>query len=176
VNVPSVRTRRLDLVSMSPGFIEALLAGRRAEAEASGGFPLPPDWPDAADERRLRLRLDQMREEPSTQPWLLRAMVRRRPRRQMVGFINFHGPPRDSFAELGYTVLPNFRRRGYASEAIQGLMDWAVREHGVPRFRVSISPSNVPSLALAAKLGFRQTGSQIDEEDGLELVLELVRE
>ncbi|MBI2913510.1 MAG: GNAT family N-acetyltransferase [Chloroflexi bacterium] len=173
MNVASIRSHRLDLVSMSPAFIEALLAGDRAQAEAVGGFPLPPGWPAPADERLLRLRLEQMRQDPSTQPWLLRAMVRRRPRRQMIGFINFHGLPRDGLAELGYTVLPPSRRRGYASETIQGLMDWARTEHGVRCFRVSIAPDNAPSLALAAGLGFRQTGCQMDEEDGPELVFEL---
>ncbi len=36
--------------------------------------------------------------------------------------------------------------------------------------------ANAPSLAMAAKLGFRQIGEQMDPEDGLELVFELLRE
>jgi len=36
-----------------------------------------------------------------------------------------------------------------------------------------VSPDNEPSLNLVRKLGFAQTGSQIDEIDGLELVFEL---
>ena len=53
-------------------------------------------------------------------------------------------------------------------------MDWAMRQHSVGRFLVSISPDNGPSLSMAVKLGFRQVGEQMDEEDGLELVHELV--
>ncbi len=172
MDVPAIRTRRLDLVSLSPELIEALLAGRRAEAGAIAGFPLPDGWPEPGDERFLRLRLDQMRGDPASRPWLLRAMVLHRTG-TMVGYINFHGPPADGAAELGYTVLPTHRRRGYAREAIRGMMRWATREHGVRRFVVSIAPDNQASLALAAGLGFRQTGSHIDPEDGLELVFEL---
>jgi ribosomal-protein-alanine N-acetyltransferase len=54
------------------------------------------------------------------------------------------------------------------------MLQWARAHHGVRRFYVSIAPDNQASLAMAAKLGFRQVGEQVDEEDGLELVFELV--
>lgn len=171
-----IRTERLDLVSMSPAFIEALLDGRRAEAESAGGFAIPDRWPDGDDERFLRLRLRQLNEHPDTEPWLAKAMALRGPGRPMVGFIGFHNLPVDGAAELGYTVMAGYRRRGYAVEAALGLMEWARRGHGVRRFIVSVSPANAPSLAMAAKLGFRQAGEQMDPEGGLELVFELLRE
>jgi len=76
---------------------------------------------------------------------------------------------------MGYTVLPPYRRRRYALEAAQAMMAWAC-EHGVRLFRLSVSPANAPSLAMAAKMGFRHVGEQVDEEDGPELILELARE
>ena len=177
VDVPPITTRRLELVSISPTFVEALLAGQRAEAEAIAGFKLADGWPDPHDERFLRLRLRQMGEDEAVQPWLARAMVSRDRERGMLGHIGFHGPPDErGMAEMGYTVLPPYRRRGYALEAALGMMDWAAREHGVRLFRLSISPDNAPSLAMAAKMGFRRVGEQMDDEDGLELVFELARE
>ena len=76
-------------------------------------------------------------------------------------------------AELGYTVFPRFRRRGYAFEACRALIGWARETHGITRFSLSISPANVASVALARKLGFRNIGSRVDEEDGPEDVFEL---
>ena len=52
------------------------------------------------------------------------------------------------------------------------MFDWAASAHGIHRFIASISPTNEPSLRLAAGFGFEQTGSHIDEIDGLELVFE----
>ena len=176
-DIPPIATERLELVSMSSAFIEALLAGRRAEAEAIAGLTLPGGWPDPHDERFLRLRLRQMGEDAAVQPWLVRVMVSRDREHGMLGHIGFHGRPDGrGAAELGYTVLPPFRRRGYALEAAQGLRDWAAREHGVLLFRLSIAPDNAPSLAMATKMGFRHVGEQMDEEDGLELVFEIARE
>lgn len=175
MDVTPVLSERLELVSMSPRFIEAVLGGRRAEAEAIIGLSLPEDWPGEYG-HPLPIRLEQMRRDPATQPWLLRAIVLRGPERTMVGHINFHGPPDERGAvEVGYTILPAHRRRGYATEAVEALFAWATREHGITHFIASISPANKPSLTLARRLGFRQTGTQWDDEDGEELVFELHR-
>lgn len=105
--------------------------------------------------------------------WLLRAITRREDRR-MVGLINFHGPPDDlGRAELGYTIFEDFRRRGYATEAANAMMSWAQATHGIDTFMVSVSPENEPSLLMAATLGFRRIGTQMDDVDGEEWVFEL---
>jgi ribosomal-protein-alanine N-acetyltransferase len=52
-------------------------------------------------------------------------------------------------------------------------MRWARETHGIRRFIVSISPDNLPSLGVAANLGFRQIGTAADEVDCLEYVFEL---
>lgn len=172
MTIPPVRTGRLDLVSISPDAIEALLAGRRDEAAAILACRIPDGWPDEHDAAFLKLRLNQMRDDPPTQEWLARAIALRESG-EMIGHIGFHGPPQDGWAELGYTVLEPHRRRGYALEAIRGMMRWAAGAHGIHTFRLSISPDNEPSLRLAAKLGFTHIGEQMDEEDGLEYVFEL---
>jgi [ribosomal protein S5]-alanine N-acetyltransferase len=175
VNVPPIVSERLDLVWLSPAFIDAALNGRRDEAETILGAPLPDHFP-GEDEPFLRLRREDMQRDPAWAPWLMRALVLRHPKRAMVGHAGFHGPPdRRGVAEIGYTVFPEHRRQGYAEEAASALMDWARRDHDVRRFRASVSPTNEPSLQMVRKLGFRQIGHQIDEIDGLELVFELKR-
>lgn len=175
-NVPPIESARTTLITISPEIAAALLEGDHARAEARLGRRLPEGW-SAAIEPLLRLRLAQMRRDPSLQQWLARAMVLRDPEQTVIGHIGFHGPPRSrGEVEVGYTVLPAYRRRGYATEAVLALFDWAATKHGVTRFVASVSPTNGPSLGLVMKLGFVQVGRQWDEEDGEELVFELVRE
>src|SRR5207302_3323861 len=78
--VPPVVADRLELVSMSPAFITALMAGDRTEAETILGVGVPPDWPEEIH-YLLQRRLDQMRRDPGEQQWLARAMVLRADRR-----------------------------------------------------------------------------------------------
>jgi RimJ/RimL family protein N-acetyltransferase len=81
--------------------------------------------------------------------------------------------------EIGYEVFPQYRRQGYAREAVLAMMGW-VRGYppvlrcdpAVLRFRASVRPDNAPSRALVAGLGFIEVGSQWDEEDGEETLFE----
>ena len=163
---------------MSPPFLEALLGGRHDEATALLGAHVHRHWPDEHDARWLSRRLEQMRRDAGFQRWV-RAVVARG-ERAMCGHAGFHGPPgvnglqKPGALELGYTTFPRFRGRGYATEAASALLDWARRERGVRSFVASAAPGNEPSLAILRKLGFVQTGEQWDDEDGLELVFELV--
>jgi RimJ/RimL family protein N-acetyltransferase len=177
--VNRIVSERLELVSMSPSFVTALLEERRSEAESLAGLKLPDDWPDAHDRRFLAFRLRQMREQPELEPWFVYGVVLPDDERPLIGHAGFHGPPGINAVkaadaiEVGYTIFEPHRRRGYATEVVQALMDWASREHAIHHFVASIAPENVPSLALVKRLGFEQTGRHWDEEDGEELEFEL---
>jgi ribosomal-protein-alanine N-acetyltransferase len=169
----SVRTDRLDLPSLSAAQMEALLDGQVAAVSAQTSVRFSAEWLEE-NRRLLRFRADQLREDPSVQPWLLRPIVLREAASSAVGTINFHDAPDErGMVEIGYRILPAYRRRGIAIEAVRALFGWAVADPRVRVFRASVSPANGPSLSLIAKLGFEQVGEQIDEEDGLELVFEV---
>jgi ribosomal-protein-alanine N-acetyltransferase len=178
VDVPPIVSPRLELVSMSPAFVAELLDGSRAEAERLLEASLPDGWPDDHDAGFLRLRLGQMQKEPRRQEWSVRALVLPEPERRMIGHAGFHGPPgvngtrNPNAVEIGYTVFPELRGRGLATEAASALVRWAHEERGIQEFVASVAPDNEPSLAIVRKLGFVHSGEQWDEEDGLELVFE----
>jgi len=175
----SIHSERLELVSISPQFIDALLTERREEAESEATLKLPNGWPDAHDRGFLNFRLRQMRERPEIQEWFVYAVVLPEGERQMIGHAGFHGPPgvnavkAPDAVEVGYSIFEPYRRRGYATEVVRTLIDWASSEHGIRHFVASISPENEPSLALVSRLGFKHTGQHWDEEDGEELEFEL---
>jgi RimJ/RimL family protein N-acetyltransferase len=168
-----IRSERLELVWLTADAMDALLGGRHDELP----YTVPPDWPDAHDGRFLRLRLRQLRADPSRADWGVAAMVLR-DGRELIGHIGFHGPPGVNArrvadaVEVGYTVFPEHRRRGYATEAVRAMLGYA-RERGIHRFLASVAPENEPSLRLVRGLGFVEVGRHWDEEDGEELELEL---
>jgi RimJ/RimL family protein N-acetyltransferase len=172
--VETIRTPRLELVSMTIPVMRALQASDIETASREAGAIVPPGLPeDLVD--FLRHRLAQLDAEPSIRQWLGRLMILtdETGQRRAIGTIGFHGPPDDEGRlEVGYRVEAPYRRRGYAREAVQALFDWAASAHGVHRFVASVSPTNEPSLGLVAGLGFVQTGSHIDDIDGLELEFE----
>jgi RimJ/RimL family protein N-acetyltransferase len=160
---------------LDPDFLRPFLAGRIQEAEAIIEARLVRELPVAR--WVLEHRLQMIEHDPSQQPWLLRAVVLKETS-EVIGDVGFHQKPggkelqkySEFGLEMGYGIDPEFRRQGFATEAVKAMMCWAHREHGVESFFLSTSPENTPSLKLIQKLGFRMVGSQMDEIDGLELV------
>jgi RimJ/RimL family protein N-acetyltransferase len=172
----TVETPRLMLRTLSMPALAALAAGDRAEASRLTQCDLE-DFPD--DQLSIAgIRLKDLKADPDYLPWSLRAILLK-PSLRFVGHFNFHSTPNADYlkelapgaVEMGYFVLPEFRRQGLAEEAVLGMMAWASQVHGVSRFVVSISPDNAPSVAMARKLGFTGIGSHIDDEDGYEDIL-----
>jgi RimJ/RimL family protein N-acetyltransferase len=142
------------------------------------GLSVPEEWYEATG--IAQIRLSDLRSDPGYQEWSLRA-VAEKVSRQMVGHIGFHTRPGASYlapwapegVELGYTIYPAFRRRGYAREAVRGMISWAHDARGISQFIVSVAPENTPSMTLATGLGFVPVGTHMDEVDGEEVVLRL---
>jgi RimJ/RimL family protein N-acetyltransferase len=175
MEAPPIPTARFELVSMSMRFMRLLLARDLEGAESEIGAIVPENLPDTLD-NFLQFRIADLELDPAAQPWLGRAIVLTEAdgTRRIIGSAGFHSPPdAEGRVEIGYRVEPAYRRRGVATEVVRALFDWAAREHGVQRFRASVAPLNMPSLAIIRRFGFRQVGVQIDDIDGEELVFEL---
>jgi ribosomal-protein-alanine N-acetyltransferase len=159
---------------MSLAFMRALQARDLETASREAGAIVPDGLAEHLADF-LGYRVPQLEADPSIQQWLGRVMVLtdESGERHVVGTIGFHGPPDDqSRLEVGYKVEAPYRLRGYAREAVQAMFDWAASAHGIHRFVASISPTNERSLRLAEGFGFVETGSHIDEVDGLEIEFE----
>ena len=154
--------QRIELVLLTPAYLRG--EGVDLGFEDTHGF-----LADADD--LIKLRLADLEANPRVTPWLLRAIVDRETR-AAVGFIGFHGAPDPrGMVEVGYEVLPAFRRRGYAREALAVIEAFAARQ-GARVVRASVSPGNMASIALIERGGYVHVGEQIDEIDGRELVYE----
>ncbi|MEI8058059.1 MAG: GNAT family N-acetyltransferase [Actinomycetes bacterium] len=140
--------------------------------------PVPLGYPDPTDVLNpawspIGHRIPQLRSDPTVNPWLIRLAVTRTVEPKIVGLINFHDAPDErGFLEIGYSVIEEYRRQGYAREMAH-LMWAAARKHPAVRgFRASASPDNKGSLAIIRGAGLLHVGEQDDPEDGLEYVFE----
>ena len=80
----------------------------------------------------------------------------------VVGDVGFHGRRSAADFEIGFSVIPDRRRRGYASEAARAIVEWAT---DVPDVREVVARSDVDNVASARTLvaaGFARAG----ERDG----------
>jgi RimJ/RimL family protein N-acetyltransferase len=64
-------------------------------------------------------------------------------------------------ADLAYLVFAAHQRHGYAAESCRAIVDYLSTEHGVRTIRTTIDSKNMASIALAQKLGLKQTGADV---------------
>jgi len=57
--------------------------------------------------------------------------------------------------KIGYTIAPAFQGRGYATEAVAALIDYAFDTLGADVVRAYASAENAPSIRVAEKVGMR---------------------
>lgn len=169
-----IETERLDLLLLPVAdlldYEERIAAG----TDPLVGLPCSNPFGVLVDDMGpLRHRIPQVRERPETNPWLVH-VITERASSFAVGLINFHDAPDESgTVEIGYRVVPERRRLGYAREATIGMFRWALGDPRVRTFRASVSPHNAASRNLVLGLGMVEVGVQEDEDDGPELIYEL---
>ncbi|MEV6671036.1 GNAT family N-acetyltransferase [Streptomyces sp. NPDC051162] len=167
MNDESIRFAELSGEAMS-----ALLDGDLSAARAIAGVALTDCFLTDRARWLWRYRLGQMAADPGRARWMVRQVVV--VEGLVVGHAGFHGPPDEAgMVEIGYSIAPPFRRRGYARATLAELLRRAAAEPAVTTVRATIGPDNAASLATIAGFGFTEAGEQWDEEDGLEIVFEV---
>lgn len=76
-----------------------------------------------------------------------------------IGFADFKRviePSLDGIPEAGWALSPQAHGKGYATEALRGVLAWGDRHFGPIRTACIISPENAPSIRVAEKCGYSE--------------------
>jgi RimJ/RimL family protein N-acetyltransferase len=165
--------RHVRIVHLPAPAFRPLADGDLAAANAVSPVPLPEYFVSPECRSTWRMRSEQVEQDPASAAWVT-GVIWDEQQQVAVGRAGYHGPPDQSgMVEIGYAVDPAYRRRGYARAALEALLLRAAHEPRVTTVRVTISPENTASYALASQYGFAEVGEQWDEEDGLEIIYEV---
>ena len=156
-------TERLELRPFTAELSTILADDRSALARATG-IDVAADWPpEHLDADALQWCADKLREQPEAADWLMKFVILRpsaeRATPLVVGTVGYKGPPDASGAvEVGYSIVPTYQRRGYASEAVRALIERAFADTRVTRVLAETYPELAPSLGVMKKTGFTYAG------------------
>jgi [ribosomal protein S5]-alanine N-acetyltransferase len=96
--------------------------------------------------------------------------------RQLLGTCGFKGGLDESGSvEIGYEIIESYRQQGLASEAAQGLIDFAFSHDEVKLVRAHTLAVENPSVSVLKKLDFQFIGLFNDPDDGDIWRFELLR-
>ncbi|HYF95099.1 MAG TPA: GNAT family N-acetyltransferase [Symbiobacteriaceae bacterium] len=155
-----VETARLLLMPAPLDLIEAVATSTRERV----AFPaaVPGDWPDEDLRDFLPTYARILAEDPEGACWGVWVIIEKASR-TVIGDIGFKGAPDErGRVEIGYSVLPAWRRQGYAAEAARALVDWALADPDVMAVQAECLAANGPSARVLEKIGMRCRGRQAD--------------
>ncbi|MCL2697035.1 MAG: GNAT family N-acetyltransferase [Oscillospiraceae bacterium] len=83
---------------------------------------------------------------------------------EKIGTCGFHCWDKQAgYCDIGYDLSPEFWGKGYMSEAIQAILDFAKNEMKVSKINACVYPENNKSVILLEKHGFIFNGQMKDE-------------
>lgn len=171
--MPALCTPRLELWPIELPFVEAVLAGDRATAEAVCGAALPEAWPGPdLVWRAFSASIEAVRADPTTRLWGDSLLVSRTLPRRVLGSVVFHGRPADGVAEVGYGVEEGSQRQGYATEGARACVEWALTQDGIDAVTATTFPWHIASLRVIERLGMQPCGVREHAYLGALLVFE----
>ena len=152
-------TDRLELVAATLESCEAETAGPGALAAVLRAR-VPDAWPppvfEADEVERVR---GQLRSHSELAHWTLYYVLERPAvavaSPSLIGIAGFIGPPTsDGVVEIGYAIVSDYQRRGYATEAVTALVSRAFADPAVRRITATTYETLQPSIRVLQKSGF----------------------
>jgi ribosomal-protein-alanine N-acetyltransferase len=124
-------TLRLDLVPLSIQQLKWTLDSPKP-LEENLGICFDAAIVDENVIRAIGMKLTKMAKLPIEKHiWQTYWLIVERDEKIGIGLVGFKSPPDDEgLSEVGYGIAPAWQNRGYMSEALRGLLDWAFEQPG----------------------------------------------
>ena len=168
-----INTPRLELHHISAQGIIELYENKDDVTAIAGRDFINPQQNLVKESGPLGWRVPQVKVDPSVNKWFVRFIVLKESK-EVIGSASFHGvPDSEGMMEIGLGIEEAFQGNGYAKEALAGMWRWVSTFPEVKTLRYTVSPDNLPSIAVINYFGFDFMGQQMDEIDGPENIYEM---
>ena len=153
--MPHLQTPRLKLIPFGLELVQAALQNRTQVARLLG-CTVPDEWPSIDLGDVLPDVLESRTHHPEHTQWS--ALIIHRADSVLIGHIGFYGPPDpEGSVKIGYGIIPSYRGKGHATEALQAMIAWAFAQQGVGQILADCEDWNVGSVRVLEKAGLQTT-------------------
>ncbi len=119
-----LETERLNLIPLQARNL-AMSVENYGEMETDLGLRVTNTILDDEMKHAMKVRLRKVLEDGENYLWLTNWAVVLKEENQIIGFIMIKGYPNENGEVIvGYGIEEKYRKRGYATEALKGLIDW----------------------------------------------------
>jgi ribosomal-protein-alanine N-acetyltransferase len=152
--VPTLETERLRLIPFTLDLKKAAMNDRARLVKMLGVY-VPEHWPGPDLAEALPFFVENMEKAPFEPAWDWIAIHRLD--QGVIGGIGFMaGPDKGGVVEMGYDIIPEYRKQGYATEMTRSLIAWALQETDIKVVTASCLDDNIGSIKVLENVGMRR--------------------
>ena len=164
--VGDLKTQRLRLVAITPAMLKADEAAHASLAKVLRA-EVTAEWPPEHWEPHVyHFIAKQYEDELRTHGWhryvLLENERNAAQRYTLIGAVGAF-PKLGGDAEMGYSTLPSYQRKGYGTEAARALVDWLLQQRDVKSVSAQTYPRLPESIKVMERCGMTYVGPGDDE-------------
>jgi RimJ/RimL family protein N-acetyltransferase len=151
----NISTARLELIPLTQGQLELCLSDL-TDLEDQLGLAIANGFFTDRVQRAIRMKVEKMRKvDESQHKWFTYWLIVIKVENIGAGMLGFKGYPNaEGSTEIGYGIDPAYQNKGYMSEAVRALVDWAFT-HPFCQVITATEVENPVSQHLLEKLGSR---------------------
>jgi [ribosomal protein S5]-alanine N-acetyltransferase len=158
-----IETVNLQLIPCELAYLEALMRDKK-ELEQILNITISESWPEFPES--IPRTYEYLKAHPSSPRWGYHLFVHTKDR-ALIGEGGYKGnPDKEGMVEIGYAIVPEYRRRGFASEAAKGLTDHAFSHPEVNLVQAHTLHDGTASIGVLKKLGMKYAGTAEDPDEG----------
>lgn len=147
----SIFTDRLELIPCSHEIGNIMVKNKNA-LKSILGLDISANWLLEEIKDFLRVYFELLQSDPSLLGWGIWIIVYKN-EQKIIGDIGFKGKPdNEGNIEIGYYIVPEYRRHGYCHEASNELVEWAFKQSLVNKIIAECDRDNISSIRTLEKL------------------------
>jgi len=161
-----IETANLKLIPCELQHFEAILEDQKQLAQMLGVIVYDDwfDFPGVASIEAIRFSHEYLKANPDALWWWTYFFIHAKDN-VLVGLGGYKGKADESgMVEIGYAIIPAYRRRGLATEAARGLVDHAFSHPHIERVDGQTLPERNGSTRVLEKVGMSQVGTAHDPD------------
>lgn len=149
-----IETEHLRLIPFTLELMQTAVTDKVQLAEMLG-VRVPDSWPGKAFAEALPFFIQMMEQHPEAGTW--DGLIVHIADHILIGDMRFKGGPNENgMVEIGYSIVPEYQGRGYATEMTRALIAWAFSHPDIKVVTTECLDDNFGSIRVLEKVGMHQ--------------------
>jgi len=146
--MPIIETENLILHTFTKEMMKAILHHQPEKLP----FKQAKDWPLPVYLELFPYKIDRFTVKPEEESW--EWIIVHKKDKVIIGDIGFKGGPNEKGEiDIGYSIVPEYRGKGYATESGKALVQWGLSQQNVKKVTATCNPHNFASKRVLEKIG-----------------------